>query len=56
MLNLIQTISNLICTSSKELKLQNSTKLEIFTQAYSRPKEATYQKSQENNLVCKSYA
>jgi hypothetical protein len=46
----------LICKSLKELKLQSSTEYEISTQAQSSPKQAINQKSQENKLVCKSYA
>jgi hypothetical protein len=55
MLKQIQTTSNLICKSLKELKLQSSTEYGIFTQAHSPPIQATHQKLQKNKLVCKGY-
>jgi hypothetical protein len=54
--NQIQIPLNLICTSSKELKLQNSNEHEIFILAHTLSKDVLYQRSQENKLVCKSYA
>jgi hypothetical protein len=55
MLKQIQTTSNLICKSLKELKLQSSTEYGIFIQAHSPSIQATHQKLQENKLVCKGY-
>jgi hypothetical protein len=53
MLKQIQTTSNLICKSLKELKLQSSTEYGIFTQAHSPPKQATPKNYKKISLYAK---